>query len=108
MPVFAGLTWLFYRREQPYYIPHLYYAIHFHAVVFLVLAVALLVGMAGKGAGGVLFLVVFPYHYIALRRVFGGSRWRSVAKGTAIGVLYVVILALAMYALARVTIQSLG
>ena len=28
-----------YRRAQPYYVPHLYYAIHFHAFVFLMLAI---------------------------------------------------------------------
>jgi hypothetical protein len=107
MPVFAALTWLLYRREQPYYIPHLYYAIHFHAFVFLVLAVALLLGSAAKGAGGAMFLVVFPYHYIALRRVFGGSRWRNFAKGTAVGVLYWFTMALAMLTLLWVTTRSL-
>jgi hypothetical protein len=108
MPVFALLTWLLYRREQPYYIPHLYYAIHFHAFVFLVLAVALLLGVAAKGAGGALFLVVFPYHYIALQRVFGGSRWRTFAKGTAVGVLYWLAVALAMLTLVWVTTRRLA
>jgi hypothetical protein len=108
MPVFAVLTWLLYRREQPYYIPHLYYAIHFHAFVFLVLGVALLLCVAAKGGGGAMFLVVFPYHYIALRRVFGGSRWRSFAKGTAVGVLYRFTMALAMLTLVWVTTRSLG
>jgi hypothetical protein len=108
MPVFAMLTWLLYHREQPYYIPHLYYAIHFHAFVFLVLAVALLLGAATKGAGGAMFLVVFPYHYIALRRVFGGSRWSAFAKGTAVGVLYWFSMVLAMLALVWVTTRNLG
>jgi len=58
--------------------------------------------------GGALFLVVFPYHYIALRRVFGGSRWRSFAKGTAVGVLYWLTMALVMLILVRVTTRGLA
>jgi hypothetical protein len=89
MPVFALLTWLFYRRQQPYYVPHLYYAIHFHAFVFCILAAGVLLalaGRAGKVVGMTLFLAVFPYHFIGLKRVFGGSgiAW----KGIAVGVLY--------------------
>src|SRR6476620_5901063 len=38
MPTFGLLTWALFRRTQPYYVPHLYYAIHFHAFVFLMLA----------------------------------------------------------------------
>ena len=68
---------------------------------------ALLLNVAAKGAGGAMCLVVFPYHYIALRRVFGGSRWRSFAKGTAVGVLYWFTMALSMLTLVWVTMRSL-
>ncbi|MFP5245439.1 MAG: DUF3667 domain-containing protein, partial [Thermoanaerobaculia bacterium] len=36
MPLFGLLTWIFYRKQQPFYVPHLYYSVHFHAFVFLV------------------------------------------------------------------------
>jgi uncharacterized protein DUF3667 len=90
MPVFGLLTWAFYRRQQPFYIPHLYYAVHFHAFVFLVMSVYLLVQRIGlpKPFAAVLILTNVPYHYTALRRVFGGSRVMTFAKGTAVGVLY--------------------
>lgn len=64
MPAFGLLTWLFYRRQQPYYIAHLYCSIHFHAFTFFVLAVAMLLGFipqAGKILGGVAFLTAVPY-----------------------------------------------
>lgn len=100
VPVFAALTWLFYRRAQPYYVPHLYYAIHFHAFVFLVLCVQALLaalGERGRQAGTAVFAAtVFPYHYIALRRVFGGSRVQTAVRGTAAGFLYFIAIGLAM------------
>lgn len=111
MPAFALLTWAFYRRLQPYYIPHLYYSVHFHAFVFLVLSVAMLLGLlgsVGKGLGSLAFLTVFPYHYIALRRVYGGTRGSTLAKGTAIGILYWIILSATMLALAWTTFRVMG
>ena len=74
MPVFGLMSWGFFRRAQPYYVPHLYYAIHFHAFVFLMLATRVAFafgGHRGESVGGLFPLAIGPYHYIALRRVFG-------------------------------------
>ncbi len=97
MPTFALMTWAFYRRSQPLYLPHLYYSIHFHAFTFLLLAVQQVLafaGGAGKTLGGVMALAVIPYHYVALRRVFGGTRVRTAWKGSAILVIYLSIIGL--------------
>ena len=48
MPVFGLLTWAFYRRAEPYYVPHLYYSIHFHSFVFLMMAAAELGSFGGR------------------------------------------------------------
>jgi hypothetical protein len=99
MPAFGALTWLFFRRQQRYYVAHLYYSIHFHTFIFFAMTfVALLgaLGAWGKTVGSVLFLATFPYHYLALRRVFGG---RVFLKGTAIGVLYLFVVAGALVVL---------
>lgn len=111
MPAFALLTWLFYRRAQPYYIPHLYYSVHFHAFAFLVLAVSVLLGLIGawgKVAGGIVFFVLFPYHYLGLRRMFGGTIGKTLAKGTVIGIVYWTILGFTMFGLAMMTMKSLS
>lgn len=111
MPAFGLLTWLFYRRQQPYYIAHLYYSIHFHAFTFLVLSVSMLLGLipqAGKILGGFGFLATVPYHYIGLRRVFGGSRAVTFAKGTAIAVLYWALVAGAMALMMLLVLRSFG
>ena len=101
MPVFALITWAFYRRQERFYVPHLYHSIHFHAFAFLMLAVSLpleLGGKVGRDVGGLLVLATVPYHYLSLRRVFGGSRRATAVKGTAVGVIY----------LAMVTVTMLG
>jgi len=109
MPVFGLLTWAFYRRAEPYYLPHLYYAIHFHSFVFLMMAVAELGsfgGQAGRVTGGLFALSILPYHYMALRRVVGGSRLQVAWKGTAIAVLYLGTIAAILIALLAVTIKK--
>ena len=90
MTVFALITLLFYRKQHRFYIPHIYYSVHFHAFVFLVMTIYLLVNRVGvpKPVAAVLILAVIPYHFIALRRVFDGSRARTLAKGFAVGAIY--------------------
>lgn len=110
MPVFALLTWAFFHRQQRYYVPHLYYSIHFHAFLFLIMAVTVLFGIGGtvsKAIGQVVFLTSFPYHFLALRRVFGGSWGKVLLKGTAIGVAYLLIIAGALIAIVTLMIRSL-
>ena len=90
MPVYALIVWLFYRRQQKFYIPHLYYSVHFHSFVFLVMSVYLLVNRAGvpKPVAAMLILTVVPYHFIALRRVYGGTPALTLVKGFAAGAVY--------------------
>ena len=109
MPIFALLTWAFYRRQQRFYIPHLYAAIHFHAFVFLMMAVYVTIQRAGvpKPAAIVLLLAPIPYHFVALRRVFGGSRLMTFAKGTAIGVSYWLVAMIAVLIVAFAILVNL-
>ncbi len=95
MPVFGLLSWALFRRPQPDYLPHLYYAIHFHAFVFLMLATRVGLsfgGRFGEMVGGLFPLTIVPYHYLALRRVFGGSRWQVTWKGTTIALAYIALI----------------
>jgi uncharacterized protein DUF3667 len=109
MPAFGLLSWSVYKRAQPYYVAHLYYAIHFHAFVFLMLAFKVafgLLGTAGAAVGGLFPLTVAPYHYMALRRVFGGTRREVAWKGTLIAVVYIVLIVAIMFALVLWTIRN--
>jgi hypothetical protein len=99
MPLFALLTWAFYRKQQPFYIPHLYYAVHFHAFVFLVAAVYALVSrVIYKPVAAMVLLAPMPYHFVALRRVFGGSRAMTFVKGMAVGAVYWLLAIAALFA----------
>ena len=111
MPVFGLFSWGLYRRAQPYYIPHLYYAIHFHAFVFLMLAIRAafsFLGSIGGLVGGLFPLTVVPYHYLALHRVFAGTRWQVAWKGTVIAVLYTATIMAIMIALIFITLRVPG
>ena len=111
MPAYALLTWAFYRRRQPFYVPHLYHSIHFHAFAFLMLAVSVpleLAGKPGRDLGGLLVFATVPYHYLSLRRVFGGSRRITAAKGTAVGVLYLALVMATMLGLMLLLFRLYG
>jgi hypothetical protein len=101
MPVFALIIWPFHRKQQRFYIPHLYYSVHFHAFVFLAMCVYLIVNRVGvpKQLAALLILTVIPYHFIALRRVYGGSLGITLGKGFAVGFLYWLIAIVSVLAL---------
>jgi hypothetical protein len=92
LPVFAAVVWLFYRRRR--FPTALVFAVHVHAFAFLAFAIS----EASKftqsrpimGAVGVTMALFFSgYALRALRYVFGGGWGITLAKATAIGVVYV-------------------
>src|SRR4029453_3666535 len=110
MPVFGLLSWACYRRAQPFYVPHLYYAIHFHAFVFLMLALKVgfsFVGRIGDVIGGLFPLKIVPYPTTPPRRVLGGPRWQVAWKGTAIALAYTLLIAAIMITLLAMTMRSM-
>jgi len=96
MPAFALLTWMLYRRARPFYASHLYYAIHFHAFLFVALMVALVAllggGRYGRALAAAVPWAIVPYHFLALRRVFGGSGLQTAWKGAIVWVVYSILL----------------
>jgi hypothetical protein len=109
MPVFGLLTLAFYRWKQPYYVPHLYYSVHLHAFVFLLLSVVALLGFTGnygKTLGALLFFAFIPYHYFALRGFFSESWAKTAWKGTAIGLVYLFLIGSVLGALVAYTIST--
>ena len=94
LPVFALLTNIAWRRIVPTYPAHLYLALHLHAAWFGALAVSTLLGIPFEsltiviGLGAVAFLYVIVYGVVTLRRVFKESWLKTVAKASAIAVVY--------------------
>jgi hypothetical protein len=98
LPIFAVLLKLFYRREG-YFVDHLVFSLYYHAFVFLVLLALFLVSrtdawlpgsVRALATAGLLAWLV-AYLPIALRRVYGGSRWKTVFKLAGLGVIYLAI-----------------
>src|ERR1041385_561356 len=112
MPLFALIVFAFYWRAERMYVPHFYFAVHYHAFAFVVLALFLLAGLL-HGVGEIvikflLLFVLFWYLGTALRRVYGGSRWMTAAKMAAIVPIYGTAVATVVVIIALVTLRRLG
>ncbi|HET8549854.1 MAG TPA: DUF3667 domain-containing protein [Bryobacteraceae bacterium] len=85
VPLFAAMLRLVYRRTGRHYPAFLYFAIHFHAFAFALLSLAVLTRLLPAWfprdtANGIAFLGSFVYLFVALRRVFGGLRLRTMLR----------------------------
>ena len=111
MPFFALLLFLFFRKRERFFVPHLYFSIHFHAFVFFLSACMELLARPGvtvltvaAQAGGQLGPPI--YLYLALRRFYGNSRLLTLGKMVVTGLVYLlglsaVMLAILVYRLAN-------
>jgi Protein of unknown function (DUF3667) len=94
LPVFAGIVSLLYRGRN--YPEHLYFAIHLHAFIFVVLTAAALTRFVHlaplSAAASALALLSIPvYSTMAFRRVYGGSVAATLGKEVVIGAIYFVV-----------------
>jgi hypothetical protein len=87
LPVVALLLKLFYWR-QGYYLDHLIFALYHHAFSFVALTFLVILGRPwvpdwlSTPLVLILWLWLFVSLPIALRRVYGGSRWMTFLKFT--------------------------
>ena len=98
LPAFAFAVGFAYRRQRRHFPQHLVFALHVHAMVFLGFAlseaarftrsVAVMTGVKLVVSAGLVAYIV-----AALRRVYGGSVPRTLAKVAALGVVYLVFFA---------------
>jgi hypothetical protein len=110
MPAFGLLTWVLFRKSQRFYAAHLYYSVHFHAFVFLVLTAGIgLRPVIGTAAGGALPMTAVGIgHFVSLHRVFGGSKWSTAWKGTLIWFAYLAVVLASIMALAIWSARRIG
>jgi hypothetical protein len=102
LPVFAGFLAIFYRGRK--YPEHLYFAVHLHAFVFLALTASELSKLTRwqpvSVAVGVVAMIWIPiYAHLGLRRVYGESNGRTMAKALGISATYVIASGPALMAL---------
>jgi hypothetical protein len=110
MPLFGLIVFAFYWRAERMFVPHFYFAVHYHALAFVVLTLFEAVGVVHgwiRLTRLLLLLALFPYLAIALRRVYGGGRWLTVAKMAAILTIYGSVVLVAMAAVVLYTLRRL-
>lgn len=108
LPAFALAVGFAYRRQRRHFPQHLVFALHVHAMVFLGFAlseaarftrsVAVMTGVKLVVSAGLVAYIV-----AALRRVYGGSVPRTLAKVAALGVVYLVFFAVGIAGLVAFT-----
>jgi hypothetical protein len=101
VPVFAAIVALFYHGRK--YSEHLYFAIHVHSFVFLVLLLKVAarlthVAAIASVAAFVVFVWIPTYSTIAFRRLYGGTVTGTLVKEAGIGILYFVASVVALLA----------
>lgn len=89
LPVFAAILHLLHRRRPLYYAEHFVFALHAHATAMAMIALVLVI----PGLPRLLPLAWLPVHLArSLRRVYGGTWPRTLARFAALSLLYGVAL----------------
>lgn len=102
MPLLAVLLKLLYVRHSRYYVEHLIFSFHTHSFVFLLLIVLMLLDnwpaagpyMGKLWIGG--FVLIEFYFYLALRRVYQQSRFKTWLKFLLLNLFYMVLFFIAL------------
>jgi hypothetical protein len=109
LPLFALLLRVAWRDRFRNYVPHLYFSIHLHAFAFMGLMLTVVLRLLGSKTvdqfASLVFVVVLVwYAFTALHRVYGGSLWRTLLKGMAVGVAYCGVFMVSIITLAVITV----
>jgi hypothetical protein len=86
LPIFALVTWRLFGKEQPFYVAHMYFALHFHAFAFALLSVLTVLVLAHVPSNGLLQVaagaVIVAYFYAAVRRALDVSWAKALLGGS--------------------------
>jgi hypothetical protein len=96
MPLFALSVFALYRRREPTYVPHLYFAVHFHAFACVLLSLVAVMVAANTlwltVPGLMLFFLLLPYLGASLRTVYDDRSRARPFKALAIWAVYGLVL----------------
>ena len=86
VPLFAWVMWRLFAKDQPFYVAHMYFALHFHAFAFALLGVLTALALAHVSTKGVLQVAagvaIVVYFYVAVRRALDVSWTRALWRGS--------------------------
>ncbi len=110
LPFFALLLKLFYWRQDHYYLDHLIFALYHHSFAFLAMTLQTILGMdrisdwLEDPLSLLLWVWILAWLFIALRKVYGGTRWTTFLKLTGLVAIYTFVFAGAMVLMVMVTL----
>jgi hypothetical protein len=110
VPVFALLLLALYRGRR--YVAHLVFSLHLHSFAFLTLVVGLVIDLAARvpegsrPGNGLAVIVIAIYSFLALRRVYGQSRFLTVIKMVVLLIGYLVALIATMILTLALTVVT--
>jgi len=91
IPVFAALLKLFYLRRKRLYFEHLIFSLHFHAFIFLLFILYLLIELIFPLNLFFIVMIILVYGFIALKKYYGQSFGKTMAKLLLISLSYLII-----------------
>ena len=94
LPVFALLLKLIYIRRKRFYIEHLVFALHTHALIFLIATPAALIQT--DIAGAALAILSLLYLYVSMKRFYSQGWFKTFLKSALLLVAYISTIAPAM------------
>jgi hypothetical protein len=97
VPLFALLTFGFFRRPRHFFVEHLVFALHLHAATFFLW---MLDSVIGHGVAILLFIGEIVWTFLAARNVFQQSWWRLSWKLPLLGFIYLTFVGLGVAAAA--------
>jgi hypothetical protein len=91
IPVFAALLKLFYIRRKRLYFEHLIFSLHLHAFIFLLFILYLMIGLIFPINLYYIVMIILVYGFLALKRYYGQSFGKTMAKMLLISLSYLII-----------------
>ena len=104
LPVYALMLKIIYFGTRRYYVEHMVFALHLHAFAFLMFSALMLIPDSWDAAAFSLFLL---YYFLALKRYYGESVWRTGFKYLVLLTGYSILLLPAVLAVMAVTVSTL-
>lgn len=80
VPVFGMYLRLLYRRRERFYVPHLVFALHFHAAAFLISSAGRAGALLWEPLSEIAFLALLVALFLSLRRAYGEGWFRTIVK----------------------------
>ena len=107
MPLFAIFLWMFYRRNSPFYVSHLVFSIHYHAVFFLFLAIGFVADIwLDLPLINPLLGMALLYQLFALKNVYLNPWMATIGKFFACNLLYFIALTLVVVGVSIVSLMT--